>query len=59
MFEFINQDKVTFFLARASQIFPRFSPSETCALPFDFRLERDQKNISHYQGDVELYGPGP
>ena len=30
-------------------------PSETCALPFDFMLERDPKNILYYQHDVENY----
>ena len=35
------------------QIFPLPSPSKTCALPFDFALERDPKNIFYYQRDVE------
>ena len=37
------------------QIFPLPSPSKTCALPFDFALERDLKNIFYYQRDVENY----
>ena len=35
------------------QIFPLPSPSKTYALPFDFTLERDPKNIFYYQRDVE------
>ena len=42
-FEFTYQDKVTFFLAR------------TCALPFNFVLERDPKNIFYNQHGVEDY----
>ena len=30
-------------------------PSETCALLFDFALERDPKNIFYYQRDVQNY----
>ena len=37
------------------QIFPLSSPGETCALPFDFVLETDPKNIFYYQRDVENY----
>ena len=37
------------------QIFPLPSPSKTCALPFDFALERDPKNIFYYQCDVQNY----
>ena len=37
------------------QIFPLPSPSKTCALPFDFALERDPKNIFCYQRDAEKY----
>ena len=37
------------------QIFPLPSSSKTCALPFDFALERDPKNIFYYQRDVENY----
>ena len=37
------------------QISPLPSPSKTCVLPFDFTLERDQKNIFYYQCDVENY----
>ena len=35
------------------QIFLLLSPSKTCALPFDFMLQRDPKNILYYQRDVE------
>ena len=37
------------------QIFSLPSPSKTCALPFDFALEKDLKNIFYYQRDVENY----
>ena len=37
------------------QIFLLPSPGKTCALPFDFTLERDPKNIFYYQCDVENY----
>ena len=37
------------------QIFPLSSPSKTCALPFNFALVRDPKNIFYYQRDVENY----
>ena len=37
------------------QIFPLPSPSKTCALPFDFALERDPKNIFYYQRDIVNY----
>ena len=36
-------------------ILPISSPSKTCALPFDFALVRDPKNIFYYQRDVENY----
>ena len=53
IFEFINHDKVTFLSARTSpNFFPLLSPSKTCALPPDFALERDPKNIFYYQHDV-------
>ena len=35
-------------------ILPTSSPSKTCALPLDFALERDPKNI-FYQRAVENY----
>ena len=38
-----------------SKFFPFPSPSKTCALPFDFALERDPKNFFYYQRDVENY----
>ena len=41
------------------QIFPLPSSSKTCALPFDFALERDPKNILLSAWRRELYGPGP
>ena len=37
------------------QILPLPSSSKTCALPFDFALERDPKNILYYQRDIENY----
>ena len=37
------------------QIFPLPLPSKTCALPFDFALERDLKNIFYYQHDIGNY----
>ena len=37
------------------QVFPLPLPSKTCALLFDFSLERDPKNIFYYQHDVENY----
>ena len=37
------------------QIFPTSLANKTCVLPFDFALERDPKNISYYQHDVENY----
>ena len=51
--------KLSFSHQEHVQIFPLLSPSKTCALPFDFALERDLENIFYYQCDVELYGPGP
>ena len=38
-----------------SKFFPLPSPSKKCALPFDFALERDSKNIFHYHRDAENY----
>ena len=38
-----------------SKFFPLPLPSKTCALPFDFALERDPKNIFYYQRDVESF----
>ena len=35
------------------------STSRSCALPFDFKLERDPKNIFYYQSEEELHGSGP
>ena len=52
--EFINHYKVTFSW-NMSKFFPLPSPSKTCALPFDFALERDPKNLFYYQRDVENY----
>ena len=37
------------------QIFPLPSPCKSCALPFDFALESDPKNMFYYQRDVETY----
>ena len=38
-----------------SKISPLPSPSKTCALPFNFALERNPKNIFYYQCNVENY----
>ena len=38
-----------------STFFPLPLPSKTCALPFDFVLERDPKNIFYYERGVENY----
>ena len=38
-----------------SKSLPLPSPNKTCALPFDFTLEKDTKNIFYYQCDVENY----
>ena len=38
-----------------SKFFPPTLPSKTCALPFDFALGKDRKNIFYYQHDVENY----
>ena len=38
-----------------SKSFPLSLPSKTCALPFDFALERDPKNIFYYQREIESY----
>ena len=57
IFEFMNQDKVTFFSARTSLTFTHYppSPSGTCALPFDFMLgRRDSQIIFYYQCDVRI-----
>ena len=55
IFDFINQDKITFFFIKSiSKSFPLPSPNETYALPFDFVLERDPRNI-YYQRDVGNY----
>ena len=46
--------KLPFSLQEHVQIFSLPSPSKTCALPFDFALERDPKNIFYYQRDVRI-----
>ena len=53
--EFINHYRVTFSQQEFSKFLPVPSPSKTCALPFNFALERDPKNIFYYQHDVENY----
>ena len=47
--------KLAFSQQEHVQIFPLPSSSKTCALPFDFALERDPKNIFYYQHDIENY----
>ena len=37
------------------KFFPPPSPSKTCALPFDYVLERPEKSGFYYQSDVENY----
>ena len=62
IFEFINQDKVTFFSARTFPIFTHFprQVDHTRFPSISFLLERDPKNIFYYQCDVESYtDPGP
>ena len=70
-FEFINHDKVTFFLARTFPDFPHFprQVKHVRLLPFDFALERerererergrererDPKSVFYYQRDIEDY----
>ena len=56
IFKFTNHDDVTFFLARTTPSFSHFPRQvEIGALPFDFMLEIDPKNIFYYQCDVENY----
>ena len=43
------------FLSKSISNFPIPSPSEIYALPLDFVLGRDPKNIFYYQRDVENY----
>ena len=45
--------KLPFFQQERVQIFPLPSPSKARALPFDFALGRDPKNIFYYERDVE------
>ena len=47
--------KLPFLSKNISKYFPLPSPSKTCALPFDFALERDPKNVFYYKRDVENY----
>ena len=47
--------KLPFVSKNMSKFFPFPSPSKTCALPFNFALERDPKNIFYYQRDVVSY----
>ena len=47
--------KLPFSQQKHVQIFPLPLPTKTCALPFDFALERDPKNIFYYQCDIENY----
>ena len=56
IFQFINYDKITFFLARTlSKFFQLPSASKKYRLSFDFALERYAKNIFYYQRDGENY----
>ena len=47
--------KLPFSLQEHVQIFLVPRPSKTCALPFDFALERYPENTFYYQRDVENY----
>ena len=47
--------KLPFLSKNMSKFFPLPLPGKTCALPFNFALERDPKNIFYYQRDVENY----
>ena len=47
--------KLPFLSKNMSKFSPLLSPSKTCALPFDFTLEQDPKNIFYYQCNVENY----
>ena len=53
IFEFINHDKVTFLSARTSPNSHHFPHQVKRVLPLDFALEREPKNIFHYQCDIE------
>ena len=44
--------KLPFVSKNMSKFFLLPPPSKTCALPFDFALERDPKNIFYYQRDL-------
>ena len=46
---FKNQEKLDLFLSKnISKFFPFPSPSETCALTFNFEFERNPKNFFYY-----------
>ena len=47
--------KLPFSQQKHVQTFPLPLPSKTCALPFDFALERDPKNTFYYHHVVENY----
>ena len=47
--------KLPFSQQERVQIFPLLSPHKTCALPFNFALERHQKNIFYCLRDIENY----
>ena len=54
IFEFINHDKATSLSARTSPNFSHFPRQLKRAIPFDFSLERDPKNIFYCQLNVEV-----
>ena len=47
--------RLPFLNKNVSRFFSLPSPNKTCALPFDFALDIDPKNISYYQHDVKNY----
>ena len=47
--------KLPFLSKNMSKFFHLPSPSKPCALPFNFMLERDPKNIFYHQRDIENY----
>ena len=56
--QYLNSEikvKLPFAKKNISKFFTLFSKSGSCALPFDFKLERGPKNIFYYQYEVESY----
>ena len=55
IFEFTNQDKVSFFSTRTSPNFSHFPFKLKRGFLFYFALERNPKNIFYYKYDLENY----